>query len=204
VFPLPNATPSFDRRPGPLRLYWFSQTIGPRRGIEEAIAAAEHAGIAAEITLRGRPRHDFVAAVHAAAARVPNVTIRVEEPAAPDRMVALCGGHDVGLAGENQPIENNNVCLPNKVFTYLLAGLPVALSDTRAQRWLAGELGDAAFLYAAQDPRPLGAWFRALADDDGRLQHHRQAAWRAAVARWHWHHAAEEGTLLSLVERAVA
>jgi hypothetical protein len=41
---------------------------------------------------------------------------------------------------------NRDLCLTNKVFTYLLAGIPQLLSDTAAQRALAPDLGEAALL----------------------------------------------------------
>jgi hypothetical protein len=48
TFPLPSAPPDFLRLdPSTLRLYWFSQTIGPGRGLEDAIVAAGRAGIIA-------------------------------------------------------------------------------------------------------------------------------------------------------------
>ena len=40
TFPLPSATPDFRRADSSrLRVYWFSQTIGPGRGLEECIEA---------------------------------------------------------------------------------------------------------------------------------------------------------------------
>ena len=204
VFPLPERPPSFERRPGPLRVYWFSQTIGSGRGIEDAIAAVTQAGIEAEIVLRGRASGGYADDLQRAAAAVPRLTIRIEEPADPDRMVDLCEGYDLGLAGESERVKNRQVCLSNKIFTYLLAGMPVALSDTEAQRRLASCLGDAAFLYQPSDTRGLAEWLRALAADEGRLRRHRLAAWDAAVQRWHWNHPSEEGTLLSLATRTAA
>ena len=78
-----------------------------------------------------------------------------------------------GFAGESERVKNRQVCLTNKIFTYLLAGMPVALSDTEAQRRLASCLGDAAFLYQPSDTRGLAEWLRALAADEGRLRRHR-------------------------------
>lgn len=199
VFSLPSRAPSLNRQPGPLRLYWFSQTIGPGRGIEHAIAAVRHAGIPAEIVLRGLAAPGFLADVRRDAESVPNLLVRVEPPGDPDAMVDLCAGHDLGFSGETEPVMNRQVCLTNKIFTYLLAGMPVALSDTPAQRRLAGALGDAAFLYPPDDPAPLAGWLRDLAVSEERLRHHRQAAWTAAVERWHWEHPSEAGALLTLV-----
>jgi glycosyltransferase involved in cell wall biosynthesis len=204
VFQLPVQKPPFTRDGGPLRLYWFSQTIGPGRGIEELIAAAAHAGVPTEITLRGQSNGTFVSQLLQRAAAVPGLALRVEPPADPDRMVALCAGHDVGLSAEIERVENRQLCLTNKVFTYLLGGLPVVLNDTLAQRRLASELADAAYLYSSGDVQSLGEWLRALALDPQRLRRHREAAWQQAVRRWHWEHESEEGQLLTLVQRALA
>jgi glycosyltransferase involved in cell wall biosynthesis len=199
VFPLPAKPPRLDREPGPLRLYWFSQTIGPGRGIEHMLTAVQHAGVPARITLRGHAHDSYLAQLRERAAGVPNVEVRVEAPADPDRMVDLCAGHDVGFSAEVERVENRQLCLTNKAFTYLAAGMPVALNDTLAQRALAGHLGDAAFLYSTADTRAVGDWLRALAANPRRLRQHREAAWEQAVRRWHWEHEAEEGQLLTLV-----
>lgn len=204
VFPLPARPPVFERAPGPLRLYWFSQTIGAGRGIEQMISAVAHAAVPAQITLRGAGASDYIANLRAIATSVANLDLRVEAPADPDRMVDLCGGHDVGFSAEVERVENRRICLTNKVFTYLLAGMPVALNDTPAQRHLAQQLGDAAFLYPAGDLRSVGAWLRGLAASPERLRRHREAAWQQAKTRWHWGHEAEEGQLLALVQRVAA
>jgi hypothetical protein len=54
TFPLPERSPSFNRDGGPVRLYWFSQTIGPGRGLENLIRAIGLSRVRATLTLRGR------------------------------------------------------------------------------------------------------------------------------------------------------
>ena len=212
VFPLPAKPPELTSHEGPLRLYWFSQTIAPSRGIEDMVAAVFAAGISAEITLRGRPHADFTAQIarriheemRRTAAPTPVVTLHVEPPADPDRMIELAAAHDIGFASEHEPVENRQLCLTNKVFTYLAAGNAIAMGDTRAQRHLAGQLGEAAFLYRPGEIEPLAEWLRHLSVDRTARGRAREAAWQHAVRRWNWHHDAEEGQLLSLVARAVA
>ena len=61
TFPLPRREPDFRRAdPSVVRVYWFSQTIGPRRGLEEAVAAIGRVASPAELTLLGRPHGSFV------------------------------------------------------------------------------------------------------------------------------------------------
>ncbi|MGA3212312.1 MAG: hypothetical protein ABSD20_13480, partial [Terriglobales bacterium] len=52
TFVLPRQEPDFSRRSTPLRLYWFSQTIGPGRGLEDCISAAGLADLRCEFHLR--------------------------------------------------------------------------------------------------------------------------------------------------------
>jgi glycosyltransferase involved in cell wall biosynthesis len=89
--------------------------------------------------------------------------------------------------------------LGNKIFTYLLAGLPIVLTATTAQRELAADLRDAAVIYAPGDAGALAATLRPWTNDRTALAAARAAAWAAARRRWHWEHPADRGTLLELV-----
>ena len=64
TFPLPEQAPDFTRAdPGVLRLYWFSQTIGPGRGLDEAVVALGRSGVRAELVLRGRLHDGYLDAL---------------------------------------------------------------------------------------------------------------------------------------------
>src|SRR6185436_16389511 len=96
--------------PGTLRLYWFSQTIGPGRGLEAAVTALGRAGVSAELTLRGRPHDGYLEALQRlAAAHAPRVVVIHQPPAAPDAMVDLARGYDVGLALDHGPPRNRSL-----------------------------------------------------------------------------------------------
>jgi hypothetical protein len=84
TFPLPPHAPEFSpARDGPLRLYWFSQTIGPGRGLEETIAALGRCAVQAELALRGRPHGGYVDALRSLArVHAPQVSV-IHHPPAP-------------------------------------------------------------------------------------------------------------------------
>src|SRR5947208_2493321 len=65
----------------------------------------------------------------------------------PGLMVQCCTGHDAGLAIEPGFSYNNGIAASNKLFTYLVAGLPVILTDTGGQRAIARDLRDASIVY---------------------------------------------------------
>jgi hypothetical protein len=153
-----------------LRLYWFSQTIAAGRGLEETIKAIAAAGITATLTLRGRPQDGYLATLDALAAGCgARVTIRHEPPAAPDAMVDLARGHDVGLAIEQPLSRNRQLCLPNKTFTYILAGLAVAISDLPGQHALGVDLAPGGALVPPTDVAALAAVLAGWAEDPAAL-----------------------------------
>jgi glycosyltransferase involved in cell wall biosynthesis len=206
TFPLPSSAPQPVRRdPSMLRLYWFSQTIGPGRGLEETIVAAGRAGVKAELTLRGRPLSGYLERLSSlAAGHAPSLTIVHHDPAPPDAMIDAARDYDVGLALELMAVRNRQLCLTNKAFTYMLAGLAVAISDTPGQHALGVDLGRGAALVAPGDSNALAAALAQWARDPASLASAKASAWNAAVRRWHWEHDAERGTLWRVVERAIA
>ena len=206
VFPLPLTPPADRDRQGQkeLRLYWFSQTIGRRRGLEDIVRAVGLMGRPATLYLRGRPAAGYVSTLTSYSAQVaPSLRIEVLPPSAPDSMVDECRPFDVGISAEGGQVRNRRLALSNKALTYPLAGLPVALTDTPGQRPLADDLGEGALLFAPGDAHSLAASLGRIVDDPGAMSRAREASWEAAKRRWHWEHPAERGALLATIGRAI-
>jgi Glycosyl transferase 4-like domain len=204
TFDLPPRPPDFSRaRPDVLRLYWFSQTIGAGRGLEDAITAMGIADVPGELTLRGRPVIGYLDGLrHLAGACAPRLRVLHEPPAPPDAMVDLARGFDVGLAVEQVHVKNHQIAQSNKLFTYLLAGVAIAMTDTPGQHPLGVDVGAAAGLVPPGDVSALASVFSRWAKEPGTLDAARRAAWEAARRRWHWQHADERGLLYRLVGEA--
>jgi glycosyltransferase involved in cell wall biosynthesis len=203
TFPLPAQAP--DPEPtgdGVLRLYWFSQTVGAGRGLEDVVRAIGLAGIRAEIHLRGSARPEYIASLRELGGSP--LTIHTHAPAPPDKMVELSRSYDAGLSPEEGRNLNRELCLGNKALTYILAGLAVVLTDTSGQRMFADDLGHGALRYRPGDIESLASGLRRWAYDRGLLRYARQAAWQAAQRRWHWDHEQEKGALLQAVRGAFA
>jgi len=202
VFPLPERQPE-STGSGPLRLYWFGQTIGPGRGLKEVIRALSAADIPAELHVRGVsvPRYaaDLVTLCRAVAPRLRLVHHSVSDP---DAMVSACRGFDVGLALETGHTLNRALCLTNKALTYPLAGLALVLTSTPGQRVLVDDLGDDAVSYEPGHIEALAAGLTRWHDDRAALERARQASWQAACTRWRWDHPLERDALLAAVRAA--
>jgi glycosyltransferase involved in cell wall biosynthesis len=193
-----------DRGEGPLRLYWFSQTLGPQRGLEDVVRAAGEARVPVELHLRANPMPGYLDSLRRlAAAAAPQLVLVLHDPASPDDMVTLAQPYDAGLACEEPYALNRRICLTNKVFTYLAAGVPVLLTRTPAQARLEPALGDAAFGYECGDASGLARTLRQLANDAALRRRSRAAARAAAAGRWHWEHPDDRGALLAAVSAVV-
>jgi hypothetical protein len=188
----------------PLRCYWFSQTLGAGRGLEDFVRAAGHARLTAELHLRAGVKqpylHDLMRFSRAAA---PSLAITLHEPGGPDAMVHLARGYDLGLSGEEPTVMNRRLCLGNKIFTYLAAGVPVLLSATPAQARLGQDLGAAAIVYESGDVAGLAERLSCLARDSQLRVRVRRSARSAALRRWHWEHPEDRGALVETVRAAL-
>lgn len=203
VFPLDMAPPQAPpaHRPGaPLRAYWFSQTIGLDRGLQPFLHAMARTRVRIELEIRGGDPWGHGETLNAMARELGIADrVRLLPLAAPQEMVRLAAAYDLGLSLETDVSENRRLCLTNKIFTYLLAGVPVVLSDTPAQRALAPDLGEAAALVPLSDPSAMAAALDRLA---ARLEGARAEALRLGRERYNWE--IEQGALLASVEAAFA
>ena len=186
-------------------MYWFSQTIGAGRGLEQVVEAAGLAKLDAELHLRGTSANGYVASLEALAARVaPGLRVVRHTPAAPDAMVDACREFDIGLAVETGTPANRGLSLTNKALTYPLAGLALVLTDTPGQRPLVESLGEHAAVFAPGDVRRLADRLAIWSSDRASLARAKAASWEAARRRWHWEHADERGALVERVARVFA
>jgi glycosyltransferase involved in cell wall biosynthesis len=203
VFPLSHApakaTPVGSILPRP-SLYWFSQTIGPDRGLQCAIRAIAIAASRPHLYLRGTPAAGCEQQFMQMASEM-GVADRLHflPPAAPSAMEELAAKFDLGFSGETRHTRNKEVALGNKLFSYLLAGIPLVMSDTPAHRGLASELDGAARLYAIDDPQSLANAIDSLLREPAELCEARAKAFELGQRRFNWN--CEQTKLLRLVKR---
>jgi glycosyltransferase involved in cell wall biosynthesis len=191
MFTLAQAPPGPTRcgsvRPSPT-LYWFSQTIGPDRGLECAVRALALADCRPHLHLRG-----FISSAYRQHLEGLARQLGVEQhlhfhaPAPPEQMESLASAYDVGLVAETGCTPNRRIALTNKLFTYALAGIPIVLSDIPAHRAMQAEAGAAARLFRCDDAASLAdaldAW---LLGSPAVLAEARAAAYSLGQNRWNW------------------
>ena len=118
----------------PLKLFWFSQTVGIERGIEDVILALnlldnEHI----ELHLLGQTTQNTENYFR------NMVTFKAQNlnfhpPIEPDQIFEFSTQFNIGLALELNRPYNRVICLTNKIFSYMVSGLAVIASETKAQK----------------------------------------------------------------------
>ncbi len=200
-FPLSQApaSPSLEGvlEAGP-SVYWFSQTIGGNRGLECAVRAVGLAASRPHLYLRG----SVAAGYRERLLRIANELdaahrIHFLEPAAPSEMERLASTYNLGLASETGESLNRQVCLTNKLFSFILAGLPPLMSDTPAQYMFAAEAGLSDLLYPVGDAVALAGLMDKFLEKPRLLAETRDRVWRLGQERYNWDR--EHSALLSVV-----
>ena len=120
-------------------------------------------------------------------------------------MVRIAAGHDLGLALELTDPPNRAICLTNKAFTYLLAGIPTVFSRTPAQEWLAQRGGTCrqvwSLTWAIAGSDCLASCLDGILINRDRLALRRATAWRIGRERFNWD--TEQGVFLRSVRNAL-
>lgn len=201
VFPLSMAPSHPTPRDAPiLKAYWFSQTIGLDRGLQAFIEAMALTRTVVTLDIRGGNRWGHGDTLLALAGKLGiGDRVKLLPMAPPGEMVRLAAPYDIGLSLETDVSENRRICLTNKIFTYLLSGVPVVMSDTPAQSRLAPDLGAAARLCSLADPAGLAAILDELAPPSV-LAEAAAEAWRLGRERYNWER--EQAILLTSVAAA--
>ncbi len=191
VFPLSLAEgllPPRQREPhAKLRLHWVSQTIGQDRGLQDVFEACAGLADQVEIHLRGRASEQEKNQQMALAERWGLAASLTFHPVIDhDELIRSMAQYDVGLALERPQNRNYNLTVTNKIFSYMLAGLAVAATDTAGQREALEQAPGAGFLYPAGDAKSLRAGLEVWIRDREKLQEAKETAWDAARTHFCW------------------
>ncbi len=185
----------------PPAFFWFSQTLGPGRGLELFLAAWRSTRHPSRLALLGAPLSGFnqrllarlPAAWHSRVSFLPLVP--------PAELPTVIANHDIGLALEQAEIPSRDLTITNKILQYLNAGLAVVASDTAGQREVLSRAPDAGLLVNLSDATVTAAALDHLLGDRAELMRRQQAARRLAEDVYCWEQAAPR--LLSLVAAAL-
>ena len=182
---MPSNDPQATRpKEAPLSIHWFSQTIGPGRGLETLFQALDRLEGNWELHLRGNLKgyEKWLEVVCPASVRV---RLKVHGLVENEELLSRIAEHDIGFCGEPNEPANKNVTISNKLFQYLQAGLAVVASNTAGQKEAASEAGGGVGLYSYGDTDELKRNLNCLIGKSGEMAIRRGQAWNAG-ARLCW------------------
>ena len=178
VFP---AKPALHQKPKafnqPLKLFWFSQTIGHGRGLEEFINLLTSIKTSVELHLLGNIDSKYRAAL--ITSMPAQHQIFFHELVNDKDLAQKIANFDIGLALERTTPLSRNLTITNKLFQYLQAGLPVIATDTEGQREVFDNFNIGFMLpqdAAPGDKKSLAAWL----NDSVALKQSREIVKKAA------------------------
>jgi glycosyltransferase involved in cell wall biosynthesis len=191
-----------DRRnTGVPSIYWFSQTLGPGRGLEDLIAALSLLDRDVEVHLRGRAAPGLEERLRSQMPERWRQRMFLHPLAPNEELLSRLAEHDVGYAGEQNYCRNKDLTVSNKVLHYLLGGLAVVASDTAGQREVAMQASGAVTLYEPGNPAALAQALRTLIDSADGLARAKAAALQAAEQTFCWER--QEQVQLRSIEAAL-
>jgi glycosyltransferase involved in cell wall biosynthesis len=171
----------------PYRLYWYSQVIGPGRGLEDAVKALALVKSPCELHLRGTSLEPFVTElIDLATLLGVRERLFIHPPCQPDDLITEAARYDIGLALENTVELNRLICVTNKIFTYMNAGLAIVASDTPGQRGIMAQVPDVGLVCRMNDAESLSEVVNHLISQPERLYKTKRAARMAAEKQFNW------------------
>lgn len=206
VFPWAERNPpdaASDRRDTNLpSIHWFSQTIGPGRGLEELFAAMPKILFPCEVHLRGQVA---AAGGKELLEKIPGEwrdRVHYHPTVDNEELPGRIAGHDIGLALETDTIPSRDLTVTNKLFQYLLGGLAVVASATSGQREIAARTGRAIHLLPPGNTEAVAAVINSLLADRALLDASKRDALESAQREFCWER--QSGAVVAEAARALS
>lgn len=169
-----------------LKLVWFSQSVGLDRGLQDVLKAMNKTETCPiQLTLVGHctdnVKHQLQALMNGGCHKLVFFPPMKEQD-----LMELCSRHHIGLALETGRPLNRDICLTNKLFTYLLAGNAIIATQTAAQGRFFQENPGIGEIYPVGDHTALSKIVDKLSKDHKQLHAMRRRAYELARTTYNW------------------
>ena len=172
-----------------LHLFWFSQTIGKGRGLEMVI---ESLGMVSDLELKFHllgeisvQDKDYFNNLFIKS-QFPIEKVCYHPTISADEVIQLASKFDIGLATEIGVPFNRNICLTNKIFTYIQAGNAVVYSNTLGQEKLMNQYKELGFMYINGDKDSLSNIISYYYYNREVLRQHKRNAYQLGQKELNW------------------
>jgi glycosyltransferase involved in cell wall biosynthesis len=183
------------------RFIWFSQTIGPGRGLELFFAAWAQTTRPSEVYLLGDLRGGYREKLLGRLPPYRRGDLHFIPLVTPEQLPDKLAEFDIGLALEPRWPLNRNITITNKILQYMNAGLAIIATDTAGQKEVMAAAPDSGLLLTAHETTENAQKLDQLLADPARLRAAQMAARAAAEREFCWEQ--ETPRLLAAVARAL-
>lgn len=180
---------------------WFSQTIGPGRGLELFFAAWVRTTQPSKVFLLGDERSGYRQKLLARLPAHRRNDLQFIPLVTPEQLPFKLAEFDIGLALEPHWPLNRNITITNKILQYMNAGLAVVATDTAGQTEVMTAAPESGLLITAHETTEYAAKLDALISDHAALRRMQVAARDAAQRIFCWER--ETPRLLEAVAQAL-
>jgi glycosyltransferase involved in cell wall biosynthesis len=189
----------------PLKLFWFSQYVGKKRGLEAIITSMSFfSDKSISLTLLGftsaEMRKYFLNLMIDLNLSEDQLTFL--DPVKEVDIVSIASNHHIGIASEPGRDLNNDLALSNKIMMYLLAGNALLCSDTVSQKDFLDLNPSIGSLYLKDNPTDLSRVLSYYLNNPELLNDHRKNALQLGKERYNWN--VEKKKFLLNVEQVLA
>ena len=189
------------RSPTTRSFYWFSQTIGPGRGLETLGAALMQVRGDWELHLRGDLRN-YQTWFESAFPSMIRDRVKLHGPVSNAELPLASSSHDVGLALEEPHCPSRDLTATNKIFEYLRCGLAVIATQTAGQEEVMSACPDVGWRVPPGDVEALRGALQSCINDRESVMKARESALVAASSQWAWE--SFEGKMADLLRKAAS
>lgn len=116
-----------------IQFIWFSQTVSYERGLEQILPALTKYKDQIHLTIIGNMDNDFYNKVLRQYPDLLTIMPAMEQKELHNELCKYDVGLAIELSTQNKDNGNRELCLTNKIFSYMLAGLYIIATDTKAQ-----------------------------------------------------------------------
>jgi glycosyltransferase involved in cell wall biosynthesis len=170
----------------PPAFFWFSQTLGPGRGLELFLSAWRQTKFPSRVVFLGESPAGYREKLLRLLPADRHRQVEFLPLVPPAGLPMVIARHDIGLALEQGFIANRNLTITNKIIQYLNAGLAVVASDTAGQQEVLAHAPDAGIVVEMHETSRFAAALDALLADRPALARRQQAARKLAEEIYCW------------------
>ncbi|MGI9160281.1 MAG: hypothetical protein ACR2K1_11085 [Saprospiraceae bacterium] len=169
-----------------LKLFWFSQTTGLNRGLQDVLQAMNQIEeFRITLTIMGNTNSSLRNYFNQMLSNKIHL-IHFIEPGSPELLFVEATKHHIGVAPEPAFSVNNNLALSNKIFTYLLSGLAIIASETASQLKFMEENPAVGLTYPIGDSNKLRQILTLFWNHPNLLWELRNSASNLALEKYNW------------------